>query len=102
MFLVQMLLPLYDNAGRRVPHERFAQLRDELTERFGGITAFIRSPAEGTWKERSGEIDRDEVVMCEVVVDSLERVWWRNYRKTLEERFGQQELMLRALPLERL
>jgi hypothetical protein len=94
-----MLLPLYDNAGRRVPHERFARLRDELTERFGGVTAFLRSPAQGTWKE-GAEVDRDEVVMCEVVVEHLDRAWWSEYRRALEERFGQRELMIRALEAE--
>ena len=102
MFLVQLLLPLYDNAGRRVPHERFAQLRDELTDRYGGVTAFLRSPAQGTWKEADGEVDRDEVVMCEVMVDALDRDWWGAYRRTLEERFGQRELIVRSLRLERL
>ena len=102
MFLVQLLLPLYDNAGRRIPHERFGQLRDELTQRYGGITAFLRSPAQGAWKETGGDIDLDEVVMCEVMVNELDRAWWSAYRKTLEERFGQRELVVRASPLERL
>lgn len=103
MFLVQMLLPLYDNAGRRVPHERFYQIRDELTERFGGVTAFLRSPAQGTWKEdNKGAVERDEVVMCEVMVDVLDRPWWADYRRTVETRFGQRELMVRALQVERL
>jgi hypothetical protein len=102
MYLVQLLLPLYDNAGRRVPHERFAQVRDELTDRFGGVTAYLRSPAQGTWKVESGAVDRDEVVMCEVMVDALEREWWSAYRATLEQRFGQQELVVRASALERL
>ena len=102
MFLVQLLLPLYDNSGRRVPHERFAQLRDELTERYGGITAFLRSPAQGAWKEVNGEVDLDEVVMCEVMVQTLDRTWWDGYRRMLEERFGQRELVVRASPMERL
>ena len=102
MFLVQLLLPLYDNDGRRVPYERFAQLRDELTERFGGVTAFLRSPAQGTWKEDSGEVDRDEIVMCEVMVEALDRDWWGTYRRTLETRFGQRELVVRAMRSERL
>ena len=97
-----MLLPVYDNSGRRVPHERFAQLRDELTERFGGVTAFLRSPAQGTWKEGGGEVDRDEVVMCEVLVERLDPTWWSDYRKTLEGRFGQRELMIRAIEAQRL
>ena len=102
MFLVQMLLPLYDGAGQRVPHGRFADLRSELTERFGGVTAFLRSPAQGMWKEEDGEVDRDEVVMCEVMVDPLDRSWWQAYRRTLEKQFGQRELMLRVIEIERL
>jgi hypothetical protein len=102
MFLVQLLLPLYDNGGRRVPHEHFARVRNELTERYGGVTAFFRSPAQGTWKEESGAHDFDEIVMCEVMVQSLDRSWWAEYRRALEERFGQRELIVRALELERL
>lgn len=102
MFLVQMLLPLYDNDGRRVPATRFRDVLDELTARFGGATAYVRSPAQGTWREDDGAVDRDDVVMCEVLVEALDRDWWKTYRGTLEERFGQQELMLRALDAERL
>jgi len=102
MFLVQLLLPLYDNGGRRVPQEHFARLRNELTERYGGVTAFFRSPAQGTWKEESGAHDFDEIVMCEVMVQTLDRDWWAEYRNALEERFGQRELIVRALELERL
>ena len=102
MFLVQLLLPLFDNAGRRLPHERFAQVRDELTDRYGGVTAYLRAPAQGTWKEDTGEVDRDEVVMCEVMVGELERDWWAGYRRTLERRFGQEEIVIRATALERL
>lgn len=102
MYLVQLLLPLYDKAGRRVPHECFAQVRDELTERYGGVTAYLRSPAQGTWKEGSGAVERDQVVMCEVMVEQLDRTWWSAYRTALEARFGQQELMVRAQMIERL
>jgi hypothetical protein len=102
MYLVQLLLPFYDNAGRRVPHQKFAQVRDELTERYGGVTAYLRSPAQGTWKEGGGAVERDEVVMCEVMVESLDREWWSAYRKALEGRFDQQELVVRASAFERL
>ena len=103
MFLVQLLLPLYDNAGRRVPRERFAQLRDELTQKYGGVTAFFRSPAQGTWKEESsGTVDLDEIVMCEVMVETVDREWWADYRRTLEQRFGQRELIARFTRMERL
>jgi hypothetical protein len=102
MFLVQFLLPLYDNAGRRLPHERFSEVREELTARYGGVTAYLRSPAQGTWSKQSGAVDRDEVVMCEVMVEALERGWWGTYRQALERRFCQEEIVIRVMPLERL
>ena len=36
-------LPIYDNTGCPVPHGLFARVRDELTEVFGGVTAFPRT-----------------------------------------------------------
>jgi hypothetical protein len=100
MFLVQILLPLYSDSGERLPRERFAEVRRELTSRYGGATAFLRSPAEGTWKDEAGRVEHDEVVMCEVMAESLEREWWAQYRGTLESRFGQRELVVRALEIE--
>ena len=102
MFLVQLLLPLYDNSGRRVSQNQFARVREELTERHGGVTAYLRSPAQGTWKEGDKAVERDEIVMCEVMVDALDRPWWAEYRQKLEKRFGQDELVIRATEAERL
>lgn len=102
MFLVQMLLPLYDPTGQKFPHAQFSEVREELTQRFGGMTAYLRSPAEGTWREPGGSIDRDEMVMCEVMVTELDRAWWSAYRTKLERRFKQEELIVRASALEKL
>lgn len=38
MYLVQLLLPLYDNDGHPFPAAAYAELRAELTERFGGLS----------------------------------------------------------------
>jgi hypothetical protein len=101
-FLVQLLLPLYEDSGQRFPNAHFAQVMDELTGRCGGVTAFLRSPAEGAWVERSGAVEKDEVVMFEVMVDHLDRGWWSDYRRTLEQRFAQEEVVVRATGMERL
>ena len=102
MFLVQLLLPLYDNAGHRFDNARFGEVMDELTDRYGGVTAYMRSPARGEWREGSGTVEKDEVVMFEVMVDHLDRAWWTRYRTALERRFGQDELVVRATAMERL
>ena len=102
MVLVQFLLPLRDNAGRPFPRADFERVRTELTERFGGVTAFLQAPAAGAWQEEDGHTVRDELVLFEVMVETLERDFWRGYRAELERRFGQEELVVRALGAERL
>ena len=101
-YLVQLLLPLRDNSGTPFPQHTFEQVRSELTERYGGVTAYLRSPASGVWKDDRGEVARDEVVMVEVMVDGLDRQGWDNYRRTLEDRFRQAEVLARALACDRL
>lgn len=101
--LVQILLPTQMRDGAPVPHEQFGRVRVELTERFGGVTAYTRSPATGLWKrEEDDHIERDQLIMVEVVVEVLDREWWAGYREELERRFGQEEVHARALPVEKI
>jgi hypothetical protein len=102
MHLVQFLLPLYDDDGRAFGRAPFDGVRAELTERFGGVTLYLRSPASGAWKDDGGEVERDEIVMVEVMDHSLDREWWAGYRLELEERFRQDEVVVRALAAQRL
>ena len=102
MHLIEILLPLHDNEGRRFPPERFGEVRRELLDHFGGFTAFARSPAEGLWQAGDGEPVRDEVVIFEVMADWIDRSWWRSYRSELEKSFAQQEIVVRAREVEKL
>lgn len=95
MKLVQMFLPLYDNNGRRFPAKAYSTERDLLVERFGGVTAYMRSPARGLWKDE-GKKKRDDMVILEVMVRRTDRQWWNNYRHKLERRFKQKELVVRS------
>lgn len=96
MHLVQILLPLYDNSGDPFPQREYLQIRDHLTERFGGITAYIHSPAEGLWKETSSSTVHDDIVIYEVMTEQLDRQWWAAYRKELAGRFRQELLIVRV------
>lgn len=100
--LVQILLPIRLPDGSDVPADALARVRVELTERFGGVTAYSRSPATGLWKSTESEIERDLVIMIEVVVDVFDRDWWARYREQLEQRFGQEEVLARAIAIERI
>jgi hypothetical protein len=97
MYLVQILLPLYDNEGRAFEPGDYVQLRSELADRFGGVTAYTRAPARGVWKGDTGETTRDDIVIFEVMTEDLDRAWWSGFRKELERRFRQESMIVRAL-----
>ena len=44
--LVQILLPVYDNVGKRFPTGHCDQVRARLADMFGGLTAYTRAPAD--------------------------------------------------------
>ena len=101
MYLVQILLPLADNGGRRFDRAFYARVRSELAERFGGITSFTRAPAEGMWKE-GGHTAHDDIVVFEIMARELDHAWWERYRADLERRFQQETIVMRAIRVEML
>lgn len=100
MFLIQILLPVYTNDQQPIESALFQRVERELTEAFGGVTAFLRSPAVGSWKKSDHETDYDQIVIFEVMADELDRTWWSEYRKELEERFRQEKIVARASQID--
>ena len=100
MHLIHLLLPLYDNDKQPLPNMLFAQVREELLEQFGGLTAHTRAPAKGLWQEDSSHAVRDDLLIYEVMTAELDRGWWQSYRATLERRFRQEQVLIRAQRIE--
>jgi hypothetical protein len=88
-------LPLNDNNGRPFDAEKYVAVREHLTERFGGLTAFSRSPAQGTTSD-GGKTVHDEIIVFEVMAETLDASWWKSYRLQLERDFRQDEIVVRA------
>ena len=95
MHLIQLLLPV--KAGSK---EKIAQVRNELVEKFEGVTAYVRSVAKGAWIAPDGQEEHDDVVMVEVLVDTLDREWWRRYGTELATLFGEEKIHIRFLAAE--
>ncbi|WP_115572990.1 hypothetical protein [Xanthomonas campestris] len=96
MFLIQVLLPLADNNGVRFDQAMFDEVHHHLAMQFGGITAYTRAPVHGAWQEQGAQLVHDDLVIYEVMADDLDRGWWRSYRAELEQRFRQEQLIVRA------
>jgi hypothetical protein len=101
MHIIEILLPLTDDEGRRLSAKLFTETRQELVGKFGGLTAFTLSPAEGLWEDE-GEVTHDQIVIFEIMADELDRPWWSDFRRELERRFRQDEMVIRARESERL
>lgn len=95
MHLVEILLPLNDNEWRPFDSEKFSAVHERLTERFGGLTAFTRSPAQDTTREGDKTV-HDEIIVFEVLTETLDQQWWMSYRRRLETDFQQDKIIVRA------
>lgn len=95
--LVEILLPLTKTLTR----EKLDTIRAELTDRFGGVTLHPNAPAEGLWRD-DGDLERDRIVVVEIMTDTLDRTWWAQFRKQLENQLFEDEIVVRATEIERL
>jgi hypothetical protein len=61
----------------------------------------VNAPAVGIWDD-DGDIELDRVIVVQVMTDDIDREWWADYRKDLESRFRQEEIVVRTTAIERL
>ena len=101
-YCVEILLPLVGEDGSRRPRAAFDALKARLVDRFGGLTAFTRTPAEGLWDGAGEGVERDQIVIFEVMAPDLDEAWWARLREELEREFRQQEVVIRAHEIRRL
>ncbi|HEY0053756.1 MAG TPA: hypothetical protein VGB63_00240 [Pedobacter sp.] len=102
MHSIQILLPLFNENGEEFSNRQFILLKNELTEKFGGITAYTRSPATGFWKDTEDRTVKDDIIIYEVMADELDKAWWQGCRKRLEDLFLQDEIIIRAWAIDKL
>jgi hypothetical protein len=92
--LIQILLP---TNGRN--EGVFERLAEELTAKFGGVTSFVRAPAEGRW-DRGSHTERDDIAVIEVMAEEIDYGYWADLRSRLEQALAQEQIVIRGQPLE--
>ncbi len=99
MQLFQIFLPVYNTQKQIFPSHFYTSLATNLTEKFGGLTSYSRSTAEGLWKEENNNTVKDDIIIYEIMVESVEVEWWRNLKKRLIIQFEQEEIIVRYYPI---
>lgn len=66
LHLVQILLPKKSGNGQPVNRDWFDGFLQELTDKFGGATSFLRAPGQGLWQSAGGREPKtlDGIIGC--------------------------------------
>jgi hypothetical protein len=96
MYLIQILLPLTDENKVPFPDEYYATLAETLTKKFGGVTAYMPSPATGLWKEDQNTTVKDQIAVLEVMAEQLDVSEWKKIKDDLARKFRQEEILMRT------
>ncbi len=92
--IYEIYLPLSYNDGSIVEKEKFNLTRDELIERFGGLTSTPPGfPLLGWWHSPQGVME-DNIVMWRVVTENDDDVFFLEYKQMLKRRFIQEEVFI--------
>jgi hypothetical protein len=97
--LVQLVLPVRDNAGKEFPGKVWEELKTRLAGKFGGVTAFRRAPAEGVWAPADERRTAEDVFIVEVMTPALDKAWWAALQIELERTLRQDHVIIRAIPV---
>jgi len=95
--LIQIFLPF--NVGDARQMIEIEAVESELLDRFGGVN--INSPAKGLWDSGAG-VERDKIIVVEIMTEELDLGCWHNYRQQLERTFDQDEILIRAAQVSQL
>jgi hypothetical protein len=94
-YVVQILVPTETGKGEPVSKEWFDNFLQELTDKFGGATGFVRAPGQGLWRS-DGTTERDTIAVIEVMAAKLAPEFWRSLRERLQRELSQEEIVIRA------
>lgn len=91
---MQILLPLRSPDGEDFPRTHYEGAERELIARFKGFTAYPRAPASGIWKSPDATVEKDDLIVYEVLTKVRDAAWWASFRQSLEKLFQQEKVLI--------
>lgn len=73
----------------------------ELTDRFGCATSYLRAPGQGIWDAGDSK-ERDGIAVVEVMTNEPDERYWYDFRRRLETELSQDVIVIRAQEIVRL
>ncbi len=90
----EIILPTRYNDSTAVEPEKFDEVLQEISERFGGVT-FFPETLRGVWLHQGQRFDESNVRLIVDVEDTSENAgFFVSYKRTLKDRFRQIDLWI--------
>lgn len=96
MKCIELFIPLFNKNGKAFAKKKYKWLRVLLTDKFGGLTIYARAPAEGFWQEKAERTVNDKMIIYEVLVPAIDKVFWQELKLNLLKKFAQDEILIRV------
>ena len=97
---IEILLPIYHNTDKNserklIDGNEYSETYRDLMNQFGACT-HISQPVSGGWVNSKGQEITDELTVYWVIYDDIEEntKFLQNFKKVLETRFKQDEIMM--------
>jgi inorganic pyrophosphatase len=97
--LIQLFLPVVDRDGRPFPKKFFDQVKKKLAEKFDGLSVYTNSVADGYWKNDTNSIEKDQLLVYEVMANKIDLNYWAKLKASLEKQFKQELVVVRCLSM---
>lgn len=94
-YVVQILVPKKTGKAEPVSKEWFDEFLQKMTDEFGGATSYIRTAAQGLWRN-GDDTERDDIAVVELMTAKIAPEFWRSLRERLERELSQDEIIIRA------
>jgi hypothetical protein len=91
-FITQVLLPAFDNRGRRFPPASYRAFQQCMVERFEGWTQ--KQKAVGAWQSAAGILHLDKHLVYEIGHKTRNLGFWRAEKEQLKREFEQEEIWI--------
>lgn len=92
----ELFIPLHDQKGKNFPEKYYATLQQLLLKKFGGVTVYHRTPVTGIWDGSASGVDKDKLIIFEVMAVTGDEAFWNKLKGDLEKQFQQAEILIRS------
>jgi inorganic pyrophosphatase len=100
--LIHFPLPLYKQDGKKFPSNYYTTLHQKLVKKFGGLTVYSRSPAEGFWQADDKKVIKEDMLVHEVMASEVDELFWQKLKSSLMKKFEQQDVIITCSRISRI